>query len=181
MVKIGLAIVGVKKMKWSKWLEKWDMTSLKIKTPFLDMEWEPKDDDKNAAWDLYIELLTRITTQPLDDTHGDEETALKSIYSIFPLTREVIKSNGRHCIEFTKIAIVILNQRIRPFTAKWHKLSINPGFAPFDEAGFKYCNKKLCLEFRKELTTLQNDLKKYTEMLADMAGVENLVDLENET
>ena len=58
-------------MKWSKWIEQWDMTSLKIKTPFLDMEWKPQDEDKAAAWELYIELLTRITTQPLDDTHGD--------------------------------------------------------------------------------------------------------------
>jgi hypothetical protein len=44
-------------MKWSKWLEQWDMTSLKLKTPFLDMEWKPQDEDKNAAWELYIELL----------------------------------------------------------------------------------------------------------------------------
>jgi len=77
-------------MKWRKWLEKWDMTSLKIKTPFLDMEWKPQDEDKNAAWELYIELLTRITTQPLAESHGDEETALKSIYSLFSITREVI-------------------------------------------------------------------------------------------
>lgn len=158
-------------MKWSKWLENWDMASLKIKTPFLDMEWKPQDEDKNAAWDLYIELLTRITTQPLDDAYGDEETALKSIYSIFQLTREVIKSNGRHCIEFTKIAIVILNQRIRPFTAKWHKLSEQNAFNDIEK----------CKEFRWELSILQNDLKIYTQMLADMAGVENLVDLENET
>lgn len=168
-------------MKWSKWLENWDMTSLKINALFLEMEWNPRDEDKSAAWDLYIELLTRITTQTLDDTHGDEETALKSIYSIFPLTREVIKSNGRHCIEFTKIAIIILNQKVRPFTAKWHKLSIESGFTLSDEVGYKYKNKELCLEFRRELAILQNDLKIYTQMLADMAGVENLVNLENET
>lgn len=168
-------------MKWSKWLKNWGMASLKIKTPLLDMEWKPQNEDKNAAWDLYIELLTRITIQPLNDNHGDEQTALKSIYSIFPLTREVIKSNGRHCIEFTKIAIVILNQKVRPFTAKWHKLSIESGFTLSDEAGYKYKNKELCLEFRKELAILQNDLKIYTQMLADMAGVEDLVNLENET
>ena len=101
-------------MKWSKWIEQWDMTSLKIKTPFLDMEWKPQDEDKAAAWELYIELLTRITTQPLDDTHGDEEAALKSIFAIFPLTREVIKKNGRHCIEFTKITIIVLSQITTP-------------------------------------------------------------------
>jgi len=55
-------------MKWKKWLENWDMTSLKIKTPFLEMDWNLQEADKNAAWDMYIELLTRITTQPLADT-----------------------------------------------------------------------------------------------------------------
>lgn len=154
-------------MKWEKWLEKWDMTSLKIKTPFLDMEWKPQDEDKNAAWELYIELLTRITTQPLEDSHGDEETALKSVYSIFPLTREVIKNNGRNCIEFTKIAIVVLNQVIRPFTAKWHRLSVQGAFS----------NSGMCKEFRKELSELQSVLKAYTRMLADMAGVEDLTEL----
>ncbi|CAB5508196.1 hypothetical protein [uncultured Gammaproteobacteria bacterium] len=158
-------------MKWSKWLEKWGMTSLKIKTPFLDMEWKPQDEDKNAAWELYIELLTRITTQPLDDAHGDEETALKSVYSIFPITREVIKGNGRHCIEFTKIAIVVLNQVIRPFTAKWHKLSVQGEFS----------NPESCQEFREELAELQAVLNIYTKMLGDMAGIEDdLSELEYE-
>ncbi len=158
-------------MKWSKWLEKWDMTSLKIKTPFLDMEWKPQDEDKNAAWELYIELLTRITTQPLEETHGDEETALKSIYTIFPLTREVIKKNGRHCIEFTKIAIVVLNQIIRPFTAKWHRLSVQGAFS----------DESKCKIFRQELSQLQSNLNVYTKMLGDMAGVEDdLTELEDE-
>lgn len=112
------------------------------------MEWKPQDEDKNAAWELYIELLTRITTQPLDDSHGDEETALKSIHSIFPLTREVIKENGRHCIEFTKIAIVVLNQVIRPFTAKWHRMSVQGAFS----------DSESCQEFRKELAELQSIL-----------------------
>ncbi len=135
------------------------------------MEWQPQDEDKNAAWELYIELLTRITTQPLDDSHGDEETALKSIYSIFPLTREVIKINGRHCIEFTKIAIVVLNQVIRPFTAKWHRLSVQKAFL----------NSESCQEFRQELTELQSVLNIYTKMLGDMAGVEDdLSELEDE-
>jgi len=36
-------------MRWKKWLENWDMTSLKINAHFLEMEWQPKDEDKNAA------------------------------------------------------------------------------------------------------------------------------------
>ncbi|KKL96891.1 hypothetical protein LCGC14_1839980, partial [marine sediment metagenome] len=66
-------------MKWFDWLKKWKMSNLKIKTPFLEMEWNPKNADKDAAWDLYIELLTRIATQPLKAENGDEEDALASV------------------------------------------------------------------------------------------------------
>ena len=159
------------KMDWGGWLKKWGMTSLKVKTPFLNMEWKPQDKDKAAAWELYVELLTRITTQPLASAHGDEQTALTSVYSIFPTTREVMKQNGRHCVEFTKIAVLVLNQKIRPFTAKWHKIASQDGFS--DEAK--------CKEFREELGELQKVLKKYTQMLADMAGVEDLTALEDLT
>lgn len=155
-------------MKWRDWLENWNMSSLKITVPFLEMEWKPLDEDKAAAWELYIELLTRITTQSLSSDHGDEKTALDSIYSLFPLTRQVLKNNTRKCIEFTKIAIVVLNQVIRPFTAKWHRLSLQGAFD----------DPLKCAEFRAELSTLQNSLKIYTKMLADMAGVEDLTTLE---
>ena len=89
-------------MKWKEWLENWSMTSLKIKAPFLEADWEPKDPDRDAAWELYIELLTRITTQPLPSEHGDEASALESVHKLFGLSREVIKRHGRLCIEFTK-------------------------------------------------------------------------------
>lgn len=156
-------------MKWKKWLENWDMTSLKIKTSFLEMEWEPKEKDKDAAWELYIELITRITTQYLPPDVGDEETALKSVHDIFNLTRNVIKNNGRDCIEFTKIAIVVLNQIIRPFTSKWHKLSLSGAFE----------NDEQCEKFRNEVEELQKKLRNYTKMLAQMADVEDLTEIEN--
>jgi len=157
-------------MKLGKWLENWDMTGLKIKAPFLEMEWQPQDEDKAAAWELYVELLTRIATQPLAQDHGDGKTALDSVHSLFPITREVIKNNGRHCIEFTKIAVVVLNQRIRPFTAKWHKLSLEGVFN----------DETQCRTFRSELQALQAVLRVYTKMLADMAGVEDLTELEDQ-
>lgn len=151
-------------MKWKEWLDEWSMSSLKINTLILNMEFKPNDVDKNAAWEMYIELLTRITTQPLNNNDGDEKTALDSVYSLFSITREIIKRNGRHCMEFTKIAIVILNQKIRPFTAKWHKLS--------NENAFEDALK--CEVFRNELSLLQSELVIYTKMLADMANVEDI-------
>ncbi len=157
-------------MKWRKWLANWGMTSLKIKTPFLEMDWQPQDEDKAAAWEMYIELLTRITTQPLDTEHGDEKTALESVYSLFPITRQVLKNNTRYCIEFAKLAIVILNQIIRPFTAKWHRLCLQGAFD----------DPKERVLFRNELDSLQVALRKYARMLADMAGVEDLTVLQGD-
>lgn len=155
-------------MKWQKWLENWGMKSLKISAPFLEMEWTPAEPDRNAAWELYVELLTRITTQPLSNEDGIEQTALDSIYSLFPTTRAILKSHGRDCMEFAKISVVMLNQKVRPFTAKWHRVSASGGL--HDDA--------VRLKFREELKDLQATLATYAAMLAEMAGIEDISKLE---
>ena len=149
--------------------EKWGLTGLKVKTPILEMDWEPSDPDKNAAWDLYVELLTRITTQKLPDEHGIEETALKSVHKIFELTRATLKEHGRKAENFTRVAIIVLNQVIRPFTAKWHRLSEQ---GAFDE-------EAKCVEFREELAALQEKLRAYTKMLSELADVEDMTEMED--
>jgi hypothetical protein len=156
-------------MKWKDWLENWGMTSLKLKVGFLETEWKPTDPDKDAAWDLYVELLTRITTQPLAAEDGIEKTALDSVYSLFPITRAILKSRGRQCVEFTKLAVVVLNQIVRPFTAKWHRISGADGVS----------NPETCAQFRQELVSLQQQLVTYAKALADIADVEDLTELSN--
>ncbi len=155
-------------MKLQEWLDNWSMSSLKINLQFLEMEWNPNDVDKDAAWEMYIELITRVATQDLLPEHGDEATALTSIYELFDITRDVIKRKGRHCESFTKIAVIILNQRIRPFTAEWHKVSAAGGFS----------NTETCNAFRADLAELQQVLRTYSQMLSDMAGVEDITQLE---
>lgn len=162
------AIREVEQMQLRKWLEQWDLDNLKINAGFLEMEWIPRDEDKAAAWDLYIELLTRVTTQRLVPAQGTEWAALASIYQMFPITREIIRRNGRHCVNFTKIAIVVLNQIVRPFTTKWHGV--------VDAA--QPLSQEQSIIFRVELLSLQSRLRKYTRLLADMAAVEDLTDLE---
>ncbi len=155
-------------MNLQDWLKKWGMTGLSINAGFLKMEWKPEVADREAAWDLYIELLTRVTTQRLAPEDGDEATALDSVYSLFALTRETLKHHGRQADSFAKIAIVVLNQVIRPFTAKWHREKLAGAFSKADK----------CEEFRRELDLLQAELRKYSKMLADMAAVEDLTELE---
>lgn len=155
-------------MQLRKLLEQWDLNSLKIKAGFLEMEWVPRDEDKTAAWELYVEMLTRVATQKLAPGEGHEAAALSSVYQLFPLTREIIKRNGRHCVNFAKIAVVVLNQIVRPFTTKWH--THIDGDRKLDEAK--------AVEFRVDLLRVQTELRKYARLLADLAGVEDLTELE---
>ena len=127
--------------------------------------------DKDAAWELHIEMLTRIVTQPLPSDAGDEKTALDSVHALFAITREILRRHGRGTIQFSKIAIPVLNQIVRPFTAKWHKESL--------AGAFEHETKRK--EFRDELEILQRELRNYNSLLAEIAGVEDLTDLEKTT
>ena len=160
--------LGLLSMKRRDFLEKWGLSSLKINLGFLEGDFAPRDPDRAAAWELYIELLTRVTTQYLPPDDGDEKTALDSVYAIFKETREILRRHGSGCGEFAKLAIPVLNQIVRPFTAKWHSLSLAGAFK----------DAARCREFRNELATLQPRLQSYTKALADMAGVEDLTALE---
>ena len=62
----------------------------------------------------------------------------------------------------------MLNQVVRPFTAKWHRESLAGAFDDPDKR----------MAFREELATLQADLRNYNRLLAQIAGVEDLPDLE---
>ena len=125
------------------------------------------NNDQKAAWDLYVEMVTRITTQPLDREHFDEKTALDSVYSLFQTTREILLAQGPDCMVFAKIAIEILNQKVRPFTTKWYYKNLEGAFD--DPAA--------CEEFQNELELLQEILRAYTRTLAVLAGIEDITSL----
>lgn len=65
-----------------------------MKLPFLEAELEVEEKYRDAAWQSYIELLTRIAAQLLPLDHGDEKTALDRVHSLFGLARETIKNHG---------------------------------------------------------------------------------------
>ncbi len=154
-------------MKIQDWFENWGITGLKLKVGFLEMNWEPTPEEEQAAWELYVELLTRVTTQALPDDVGDEASALKSVFNLFAVTRSLLKEKGRKAEVFSKIAIIVLNQKIRPFTAKWHKPSMEDAFA----------DPVKCVEFRQDLKGVQALLAGYAGLLAEVANVEDFQDL----
>jgi len=162
-----LIVKGVHDMKIRDLFENWGLTGIKLNFKFAEIEFSPSPEDEIAAWEMYVELITRITTQKLHENTGDEITALKSIHKMFAITRDILKVHGRKCDAFTKIAIIVLNQIIRPFTAKWHKLSIDGSLN----------NIQSIIHFRDELEELQINLRKYSGMLAEMAKVEDLTNI----
>lgn len=149
-------------------------TLVKLGVPFsekiLRAKREMGKNDSKAAWDLYVEMGTRITTQPLPPEQGDEKTALDSIHSLFQTTRGILIAQGPDCVEFAQVAIVILNEKVRPFTTKWQRKSLA---GAFDDAA-------ACDEFRDELESLQEILREYARVLATLAGAESLNDLLSE-
>jgi hypothetical protein len=62
----------------------------------------------------------------------------------------------------------VLNQVVRPFTTKWHRAATDGTLA----------EPAVSEEFRQELVTLRETLVRYSQMLAEMAGVEDLTQLE---
>ena len=143
-------------------LGRWGLKSLKVKTPILDAEFESNDAIRQAAWALYIEMLTRIAVQPLGDDEGDEKAALASLHSLFETTRQVLKDAGPGSVRFAAIAIPFLNQVLRPLTAKWHpRLMAGDLDTPKGKA-----------EFRKDLKLIRKLINGYLGLIGEVAGVE---------
>ena len=71
-----------------------NLTNVRLNVAGIQVEVEFNQDDKDAAWELYVEMLTRIVTQPLPADVGDEKTALDSVFSLFATTREILASAG---------------------------------------------------------------------------------------
>ena len=90
------------------------------------------------------------------------------MYSLAPATREILRHHGRASIHFSKVAEPVLNQVLRPFTARWHRERL--------AGSFEHENKRR--QFREELESLQVELRNYNRILAEIAGVEDLTDLE---
>ncbi|MGB5756691.1 MAG: hypothetical protein WBM50_07230 [Acidimicrobiales bacterium] len=106
----------------------------KIGLPFglgeIGGEWEPGDAERKAAWEMYVELITRVTVVQLGREEGLLREALASYYSLFETTRRILKDGGPDLVRpsnggvvsFGHLAVAILNNALRPLLAIWHPL-----------------------------------------------------------
>ena len=147
-----------------------ELSEISISLPFGlgSCKWKPAEAERIAAWSLYIELVTRVATQELSEFDGLDEDVLRSLYSLFPSTRRVLRRAGAK-VGVTKgslggVAIAVLNSGLRPFLSKWRPVVKNLGqHAPHEWQGRD--------DFRKELRLLSAELSRYAEVLAIIAGV----------
>ena len=159
--------------------------TVKLKVPFTDTglegTWAPDDDERRAAWELYVELITRIAVVALKSDEGLLREAMASLHSLFDITREILRDHGPGVAQpkeggsqsFGTIAVAVLNVVIRPFLARWHPLltdweagrasdvSVTEHEAAWED------NAKV----RAELREVQKVLDQYAKLLARVAGV----------
>ncbi|MDJ0650569.1 MAG: hypothetical protein QNJ60_17895 [Xenococcaceae cyanobacterium MO_188.B19] len=133
--------------------------------------------ERNVAWSLYVELVTRIAIQPLESDQGLLREALTSLYSLFGTTRQILKEGGSVVGVSPKsvggIAIAVLNQGLRPFLAEWH-----PALEEWEAKRPSTVSRKQHekdwwkeSQLRNKLENLRQDLGKYAEELAKIANV----------
>jgi hypothetical protein len=127
---------------------------------------EPAAADKAAAHAFLAELNTRITTQPLPYQDGVEETALKSLREVFDHARAAIKENPG-CKVFTAAITKMLNEDLRPVTARWHRALAEGILNSRDGAD----------EFRGDLASVQVKLRKFAAQSQLMAYGEKLPEI----
>lgn len=160
--------------------EKIKATKLIVGLPFNlgQLEFVPDEVQQKAAWELYVELTTRIAVQPLNPDEGMLREALSSLYSLFGATREILRRAGPSVAKgqnsFGPMAIDVLNKGLRPFLVKWHPaLLAYEQKKPNDIDARDYQNNwALSAEFRKELTQIQEQMVIYADALGKIAGVE---------
>jgi hypothetical protein len=143
--------------------------------------WAPDKAERDASWEMYVELVTRISVGELARDEGLLSESLSSLYSLFATTREILrkygpgvaKSAGRANQSFGSIAVAILNQVLRPLLSKWHPLladyeSDRPAGqtpAEWERAWPRH------QELRDLLSEVRVTLTQYAGLLADVAGV----------
>jgi hypothetical protein len=150
------------------------LTEIKITVPQInELTFVVNNDARHVAWKLYIEVVTRISTQPLADEEGFIREALTSLYGLFGTTRDTLKASrpsvsvsGEQTVEH--LAVTMLNNELRPFLSKWH-----PRLREFEKAlsngqESAWSDNRAC---RDELRNIQVHLLGFALGFARPAGV----------
>ena len=153
------------------------LTELTVSIPsFTDLTFAVTPSNEGVAWRLFVEAVTRISTQPLDQGTGVVREALDSHYALSQAVRTILlEARPTAGVGTTQtvehLAVGMLNVQMRPFMAKWHaRLSewenANPNVPESQWPDDAQC--------RAELETMRLGLLDYIRGLGQLAGVRNV-------
>jgi hypothetical protein len=154
-------------------------TKLAVGLPFNlgSLELEPDEAERQVAWELYVELTTRVAIEPLGSGEGLMRESLDSLHDIFDTTRTILKRAGpsiaRNPESVGAIALEVLNRGVRPILAKWHPLlRAHEERRPEGYSAVQHEQDwERIADLRLELDRLQEEMQVYLEALAKIAGV----------
>ncbi|HYW27173.1 MAG TPA: helix-turn-helix transcriptional regulator [Terriglobales bacterium] len=141
----------------------------------------PVDTDQQAAaWEIYVELVTRIAVVELGADQGVLREALGSLHSLFGIIRSILRRHGPAVAragaepsEVSVLAMAILNDVLRPLLADWHPRLLEhesrcpAGLSPTEHERAWARNE----EMREALAGTRVLLADFARMLADAAAV----------
>lgn len=161
---------------------------ISVTLPFVGFEalWVPNDAERAAAWELLVELVTRTSVTPLEFDDGILREALTSVYSLFGVTREVLKRHGPEVARdhdngnpsLATIAAVVLNSALRPVLSKWHPLLLDHEEARPAGKGKAQWEREWPqnAELRKALDDMRQTVRNYVDVLGQAAGTREFAD-----
>ncbi len=142
----------------------------------LETKFEPDPRQREAAWALWVELSTRVATQPVELDEGLVREALSSLHELFPAARDVLRACGPKAGaaegSVGRVALTVLNGAVRPFLSRWH-----PRLSAWEEErpeGRSARDHERAWELegkcRGELERLRQGLVTYAQTLAALAS-----------
>jgi hypothetical protein len=143
--------------------------------------WKADVAEQEAAWELYIELVTRVPVAELHNEEGSLREALSSLYSLFTITRDILRRHGSSIarpkndgnLSFGYIAIAVLNNVLRPILATWHPLLLEYEHARDISVSAAEHERQWekAAQLRQALQDARSILLDYTNLLAQVAGI----------
>jgi uncharacterized membrane protein YeaQ/YmgE (transglycosylase-associated protein family) len=152
------------------------LTDITVSVPqFSQLRFAVTRDSQLVAWKLFVESVTRISTQTLSSNEGILREALTSLYGLFAITREALKEaqpstkTGRDP-SVEHLAIAMLNNELRPFLSHWH-----PVLAQWEKENTELPESAwpLSAECRAQLAAVQQRLRAYVLGFGRLAGLPN--------
>ncbi|BFU43380.1 hypothetical protein [Krasilnikovia sp. MM14-A1004] len=144
--------------------------------------WEPNDAERSAAWELYVEIITRAAAVPLQN--GLLREALTSLYSLFGCCREILRRYGPGIAEAKRdgafslgyLVVAMLNYTVRPVLSYWHpELQAWEHGRPVERSPLEHEREWIRYEeLQRSLAECRDHLATYAQLLAAGCGVPDL-------